>query len=92
MVTPPLVFLQSPDKEYLTFEELWHWLDLSAKTVRKLIKERRLPNGVARKGGRKRYWNRETAAVCKWIVDHKPYFAEHPGEDASDGPDNEPDE
>jgi hypothetical protein len=71
---PSLVTLPAPDREYLDSDELARWLDIDVKTLRKYVREKVMPSGKPRLGGKQRVWTREVAAVCKWIVDNLDRF------------------
>src|SRR4051812_315008 len=66
------VILEAPAKAHLNQKELADWLDISAKTLRKYIREKRLPAGESKDGqGKRHYWNRDRAALAKKIYDNR---------------------
>lgn len=81
--------LPAPEPEYLTFTGLADWLGYDKRELRQLIDDGTLPHGRTRPKRKNLWWTREDAAVCKWLLDNRPRFAEGEstdGEDAQNGP------
>lgn len=70
--------MEFPEKRFLSLTELAAWLGLNQKTVRRKIREGKIPGGKPVTDGGQPLWTRQAAGVAAWILAHSDQFSTPP--------------